>query len=515
MAAPQQIGRYEIVEQLGHGSMGVVYKARDPLLDRIVALKTVGLALSREEAEAFEQRFYREAKSAGRLNHGNIVTVHDVGKSDSVAYIAMEFLRGRSLREILDSGVVLPVDKVVDIAAQVADGLAFAHASGIVHRDIKPPNIMVLDNGAVKITDFGIALLPTGSRTLAGTVFGSPKYMSPEQVVGRLVDGRADIFSLGAVLYEMLTGFAPFFGADLEAVLYQVINEMPAAPTTRNKSLPTAFDYIVGKALAKHPEDRYEHARTMAADLRNFREIRLPAAAPEDGRTLERRAIRRRKGELPRDGTPRALEETSEATPADKVPTIDVAPAIVADGVPPATVESVPPPPVVREDASRRNVLLVAIAAAILIVVGATVLVRMTANHTSQPERVNGASTQMSIRRQAEAPTTIVAAGEPSTPAAAGSEAVTPAPATRMSPVRTSVSPVSAKPPAGRVALAVSPWGEVYVDGKRKGLSPPLTEIRLAAGKHTIELRNSTFAPYAETVNVEANGSVKIRHKFR
>ncbi|MGE5141895.1 MAG: serine/threonine-protein kinase, partial [Acidobacteriota bacterium] len=272
--ALDNLGRYEIIEELGRGSMGVVYKARDPLLDRILALKTVALDLSAEEATAFEQRFYREARSAGRLNHPNIVTVHDVGKTDSMAYIAMEFLQGRSLREILDSGVVLPVEKIVDIAAQVADGLAFAHAGGVVHRDIKPPNIMVLDSGAVKITDFGIALLPTGSRTLAGTVFGSPKYMSPEQIVGRPVDGRADIFALGAVLYEMLTGFAPFFGGDLEAVLYQVINTMPAAPSSRNRSLPAAFDYIVAKALAKHPDDRYGDARTFAADLHGFGELR-------------------------------------------------------------------------------------------------------------------------------------------------------------------------------------------------------------------------------------------------
>ena len=184
--------------------------------------------MSREESEAFERRFYREAKSAGRLNHSNIVTIHDVGKSGDVAYIAMEFLQGQSLREILDSGVVLPPEKIADIVAQVADGLAYAHENGIVHRDIKPPNIMVLDSGLVKITDFGIALLPAGSRTLAGAVFGSPKYMSPEQVIGREVDGRADIYSLGAVLYEMLTGFPPFVGGDLNAVLSQVLNETPA-----------------------------------------------------------------------------------------------------------------------------------------------------------------------------------------------------------------------------------------------------------------------------------------------
>jgi serine/threonine-protein kinase len=165
--------------------MGIVYKARDPLIDRIVAIKTIFLDLSATESAEFEQRFYREAKSAGRLNHSNIVTIHDVGKSNAVAYIAMEFLDGQSLREILDSGVVLPPEKIVDIVAQVADGLAFAHEKGIVHRDIKPSNIMVSDSGSVKITDFGIALLPTGSRTMAGNVFGSPKYMSPEQVMGQ------------------------------------------------------------------------------------------------------------------------------------------------------------------------------------------------------------------------------------------------------------------------------------------------------------------------------------------
>src|SRR5258708_19910801 len=177
----EKLGRYEIIGELGHGAMGVVYKARDPLIDRTVAIKTISLDMSREESEAFERRFYREARSAGRLNHSNIVTIDDVGKSDAVAYIAMEFLPGRSLREILDSGVVLPPEKIADIAAQVADGLAYAHENGIVHRAVKPPNIMVLDTGLVKITDFGIALLPAGSRTLAGTVFGPPKYMSPEQ----------------------------------------------------------------------------------------------------------------------------------------------------------------------------------------------------------------------------------------------------------------------------------------------------------------------------------------------
>src|ERR1700757_2103805 len=188
---PDRIGRYEILEEVGHGAMGTVYRALDPLLDRALALKTVSVDLGGDEVDAFERRFYREARSAGRLSHPNIVTIHDVGKSDGVAYIAMEFLQGRSLRVMLDLGVVFPPDRIADIGAQVADGLAFAHDSGVVHRDIKPANIMVLDRGAIKIMDFGIALLPTGSATLTDQVFGSPKYMSPEQIVGHAVDGRS------------------------------------------------------------------------------------------------------------------------------------------------------------------------------------------------------------------------------------------------------------------------------------------------------------------------------------
>jgi serine/threonine-protein kinase len=511
-----RIGRYEIVEELGHGSMGVVYKARDPLLDRIVALKTVGLALSREEAEAFEQRFYREAKSAGRLSHANIVTVHDVGKSDAVAYIAMEFLRGQSLREILDSGVVLPIEKIVHIAAQVADGLAFAHASGIVHRDIKPPNIMVLDSGVVKITDFGIALLPTGSRTLAGTVFGSPKYMSPEQVVGRPVDGRADIFSLGAVLYEMLTGFAPFFGGDLEAVLYQVINEMPAPPSTRNKSLPPAFDHIAARALAKHPEDRYSDARAFAADLRNFRELR-PPVAPADQRTLERRAIRRRKGDVP------PSRETSSSRPAEPAPAVESAtPLESAAPVESATPNAVsstatiaastPPAPPATEPAFRRkNTLLIGVAAVIVLLVGVTVLVRTLANRQPQARSATvPISTGVVLAAKTEAPATADAAMQ-----AVAIQPTTPEQVASAVPARERAAETSAVKTLVRVSLAVSPWGEVYVDGKKKGVSPPLTELKLSPGRHTIEIRNSTFAPYAETVNVEAKGSIKIRHKFR
>jgi len=197
--------------------MGTVYKAVDPLIERTVAIKTISLNLSNEERAEFEERFYREAKSAGRLNHPNIVTIYDVGETGDIAYIAMEYLEGESLREMLDSGVVLPVEMIGKIAARIASALNYAHENFVVHRDIKPANIMITPNRNVKIMDFGIAQIPTGSRTQLGTVLGSPKYMAPEQVAGQATDGKTDIFALGVVLYEMLTGTTPFNGDNLSA----------------------------------------------------------------------------------------------------------------------------------------------------------------------------------------------------------------------------------------------------------------------------------------------------------
>jgi len=481
----KQLGRYEIIDELGRGAMGVVYKARDPLIDRVLAIKTVGLDLSRDEAQAFEQRFYREAKSAGRLNHANIVTIHDVGRSDSIAYIAMEFLQGRSLRGVIDSGVVLPPEKVAEIAAQVADGLAFAHANGVVHRDIKPPNIMVLDNGLVKITDFGIALLPTGSRTLAGTIFGSPKYMSPEQVVGRKVDGRADIFSLGAVLYELLTGFAPFFGGDLDALFYQVINEMPVPPSERNRAIPPVFDYIVAKAMAKHPDDRYQSAQAMASDLRNFSRLEPPAIAPGPPRTLERRALRRRKGELP----PAVVATASQNSPA-------------------------------AESAwwQDRKLLGYGAAAALAIIVvgiaGGAWLAKRATRPTTEivalaPEKPSSDSAPVNLPVATAAPAADTPAATP--PPKAAVLSAHPAAAAANAPQAT--TPAAHGP--GKLGLAVTPWGEVYIDGRKRGVSPPLTELRLAPGKHRVEIRNPSFPPYAETVDVEADAYFRIRHKFQ
>jgi eukaryotic-like serine/threonine-protein kinase len=490
------LGRYEILEELGRGAMGVVYKARDPLIDRTVAIKSVDLDTSVEEADAFERRFYREAKSAGRLNHLNIVTIHDVGRSGDSAYIAMEFLEGRSLREIIDSGVVLPQDQIADIAAQVADGLECAHRNGVVHRDIKPANIMLLDTGTVKITDFGIALLPKGSRTVAG-VFGSPKYISPEQVVGKEADGRSDIFALGAVLYELLTGSPAFTASDLDAVLCQVISEEPEAPSSRNRNIAPGFDQIVARAMAKHPDDRYPSAQEMAQDLRNFRNLEPPANT-QAPRTMERRATRRQPS-----GTAQLIKE--------------IAVPLVAD----ASTVTPQPPASSAISQTRMTVLLVAAVSVLVVAVAWALAPKRVVKPERAPVEVATKVPAPIVETKRDVPP-LVATAKPDVPALVATIGPAVAPSTastsEASPRPARVAAVAKVPVpqrAGRVALAVTPWGEVYVDGKRRGTSPPLTEIKLTPGRHVVEIRNTTFKRHSQTVDVVADASVRIKHKFQ
>jgi serine/threonine-protein kinase len=277
------LGRYKIISEIGQGAMGVVYKAVDPIIDRTVAIKTINLNLSKQELEEYEARFQQEIKAAGRLNHPNIVTIYDVGKTDQCAYMAMEFLEGRELKEIIASGRLLPVDQVVDIVSMVAEGLSFAHQQEIVHRDVKPSNIMVLKGGIAKITDFGIARLPNSAvKTMTGLILGSPRYMSPEQVIGKTIDARSDIFSLGVVLYEALTGIPPFDGDNVNAIMYATVNTTPPPPSQHNRSVPAMLDLIAAKAMAKLIEDRYQSIKEFADDLHEVRrqlESSRPAAA--------------------------------------------------------------------------------------------------------------------------------------------------------------------------------------------------------------------------------------------
>jgi len=270
MTEPWLLGRYEIVAELGKGAMGVVYRANDPMLNRMVAIKTINTEEAGHEGMAeYEARFYTEAKAAGGLNHPNIIIIYDIGKSGHLVYMAMEYIQGKELREMLGDDKPLPVAQAVDVAAQVAEGLAYAHQHQVVHRDIKPANIMITPEGRAKIADFGIARMRSSeTRTQTGVILGSPKYISPEQVVGKRADHRSDIFSLGVILYECITGSTPFNGEGLSALMYQITNHDPAPPSASNSQVPVMLDYIIAKVLAKGPEARYQSAADFANDLR-------------------------------------------------------------------------------------------------------------------------------------------------------------------------------------------------------------------------------------------------------
>lgn len=268
------LGRYEVVRELGKGAMGIVYLARDPLIGRLVALKTIRLTDSGDEEEVreFQQRFIREAQAAGVLSHPSIVTVHDIGQDDEkgFSFIAMEYVEGPTLKEVIQQGKAMDVGEVATILAHVAEALDYAHASGIVHRDVKPANIILYGEHRVKITDFGIAKIASEAvnLTTTGQFLGTPNYMAPEQVKGTPVDGRTDIFSLGIVLYECLTRRKPFGGDSLTTISYRIVHEPFDSPNSIDPTIPPVFDEVVNRCLAKDPKDRYQRARDLAKDLR-------------------------------------------------------------------------------------------------------------------------------------------------------------------------------------------------------------------------------------------------------
>jgi CHASE2 domain-containing sensor protein/predicted Ser/Thr protein kinase len=264
------IGRYQLVRELGRGEMAIVYLGKDPVINRLVAIKTIrfGDAVDDSEVKPIRERFYKEAEAAGRLSHPNIVTVYDVGEDYDLSYIAMEFIEGENLTPYCKIDSLLPVRTVLKIGGVVARALDYAHTQGVVHRDIKPGNIMLLKDGTIKITDFGIARIATSSRTRTGIIMGTPTYMSPEQLAGRRVDGRSDIFSLGILLYELLTGEKPFKGESITTLMYQIANEPHPSPTDYISDIPEPCLRIVDKALMKEAERRYRRGSELFEDIR-------------------------------------------------------------------------------------------------------------------------------------------------------------------------------------------------------------------------------------------------------
>jgi serine/threonine-protein kinase len=267
-----RLGRYEVLNELGKGAMGVVYLAKDPVIGRLVAIKTIKNSQSGEddsESREFRERFVREAQTAGILSHPNIVTIHDIGEdTDSHAsFIAMEYIEGRNLKSLMTEKQKFSWDEIADLIAQIAEALDYAHRKGIIHRDIKPANIILTTDSKVKITDFGIAKVASSNLTTTGQFLGTPNYMSPEQVSGAPVDGRSDIFSLGVVLYELLTNRKPFQGDNLTAISYKIVHEDFTPPADLSPDIPPEFNPIVARAMAKDPWNRYQRGKDLALAL--------------------------------------------------------------------------------------------------------------------------------------------------------------------------------------------------------------------------------------------------------
>ncbi|MBV9573227.1 MAG: protein kinase, partial [Acidobacteriales bacterium] len=331
-----RLGRYEIDGELGRGAMGVVYRALDPKIDRMVAIKTISLAgQDPEEEQEYRERFVLEAKAAGRLSHPGIVTIYDVGEEEGsrTPYIVMEFVRGESLKKLLgDKGRKIPLESALQLAQELAEALNYAHTQGVVHRDIKPANILVTAGCHAKIADFGIAKLNHSNMTVAGRVLGSPAYMAPEQLAGEPVDARSDLFSLGVVLYSMLTGYGPFQGNSAATVVYKVVNRDPLPVSAFDAELPMQLDLIIARAIAKDPAQRYQSGAELARDIKTLREGgfsrggKLQAESFGDGK--------------------RSPEDTQTQTSTNFMRSVmKIRPAAMTDSVPPAETTASPEPP--------------------------------------------------------------------------------------------------------------------------------------------------------------------------
>ncbi len=323
---PPKLGRYEIVDEIGKGAMGVVYLARDPLIGRLVALKTfrIGYSIRDQELEQFRIRFMREAQSAGILSHPNIVTIHDVVEQteEGLAFIAMEYVRGTTLKALLQSDQPMSLAFVVDLVAQIAEALDYAHAHRVIHRDVKPANILITADNKVKITDFGIARLDTSNLTQEGQLLGTPNYMAPEQIQGKEIDHRADLFALGVVLYEMLTRHKPFQGENLTVVSHRIVYDHFTPPKEYAKDLPPGVEQVLDRALDKDPARRYQRAKDMADDLRRM----LSAARDDLNETLSIASWA--PGTEPHATPPGGVTMVSPAAPAPAVPPAAAAPAV-------------------------------------------------------------------------------------------------------------------------------------------------------------------------------------------
>lgn len=475
------VGRYALKHQLGAGGLGAVYAALDPLLSRPIAVKMLRVSdLGTEQRESLEQQLLAEARAAAGLNHPNIVTVFDAGLADEGVYIAMERLQGRDLRQLLADGWRPDAVQAARIAKRLADALAYAHGNGVVHCDVKPANIFMTGRTQPKVLDFGIARVTAGrfdaaaapvdisaeTSTVPPPELGSPYYVSPEHLRGEALDARADVYGVGVVLYELLTGRRAFAGEGLDAIRHAVL-EAPVAPAhTVNPKIDAALSGIVARAMARAPGDRYRSARQLSRALRGW-------ISDETNGLGHKVSKRSRVGYVWAAGATVALVLSVAAwlmIPREDAQAAQAAVPVPAPATARAATPSVPPPVVPDGKAA---VAAPSVAAA-----------QIKPAVTAAAPAPNAKPTRAKDRAPREAVVSATGAS------------------------------VAAAPALGTVQIAVSPWGQVEVDGKPAGTTPPLARLTLPVGTHQIVVRNDDFPAYSTSITVSEEKPVTLRHRF-
>jgi len=474
------IGRYALKYKIGAGGLGTVYAAHDPLLSRLIAIKTLNLEIAPEERESFNALFLNEARAAGGLSHPHIVTVFDAGVSDQSAYIAMELLKGRDLRQLRQEGWRPTPVQAATIVRRVADALAYAHSKGVIHRDIKPANIFMVGRTQPRVLDFGIARIAHQHDGADDVAAGSPYYMAPEQARQQPVDRRADVFSLGVVLYELLTDKKPFRGSTLSEITAAVIDHKPPRADEVDPSVPSALAEVVARAMEKDPEHRFRSARALSRELRHWLDENAQAQAPDS---------------LPPDAGPGAPQRRKSAVAIAAGLVIGLLGGLgwlTMSGGESRTTAAVPAP---------------VAPAPVVAAAPPTPAIAAVPAPAETPAPVAGAASE---------PVAVVAAApepEPSKPAVAKPAPPRPV-AKEARPARESKPATAAGGGTGSVRIAVSPWGNVEVNGTSVGTTPPLNELTLPEGRHQIVIRNADFPPYSATISVAPGQPVNLKHKF-
>ncbi|MEQ1911361.1 MAG: serine/threonine-protein kinase [Vicinamibacterales bacterium] len=479
----ERIGRYQVLERVGKGGMGVLYRGFDPVLDREVAIKLM-LADFTEDAEQMRPRFYREARAAAKLNHRNIVTIFEFAEESNVPYIVMEFLRGTSLGARMSGSPRLSLDDKLSIVGQLCDGLSYAHEQGVVHRDVKPDNVFVLEDGTVKLLDFGIAKLTASNLTLQGDVLGSASYMSPEQVSqSESVDGRADVFSAGVVLYELLTGHKPFQAETPTAVILKILRDPPTPIGTYVSGLPPALCSLVNTALSKDPADRFATADRMSKELQG---IRRALATQTTAPNLDETGF----------ADTRLLQGVSEEVMRLREASNDVASTAKEVGAAAgAALGAVTPRPMHARKQTPPWLVPAAIAGVLLL--SATAYLTLSARQVSQPPSANAVTVnadKTAASTSAPRPTDAGTAPPPAAPAA-----------TPEKPAATPTRPATPAPPLVSVSLTGEYPFEVY-DGRKMIFSANTThKLKWPAGKSLVMVNDDVFL--RQTVRVDGTAT--------